>query len=294
MKKIIKIILCNILVGLVILGILEVGLYLNYKKNHPEITYSIKEVSYDKVLDYYNERPVQGKEYSKQPIILAGCSFAYGQNLENEETFGYKLAHITKRPVYNFSLPGKGFQHNLYFIQNKMYENNINNPEYFVYIMMSDQIRRLYTTVCLHDYTAFPEYKLDKNNKLYLKRNTYPFYKQFYVYYFFNNLYYTYIGYKNYKEHSVLVREYLREIKSAIKKDFPDIKFVVLFYGDYEKYYNLDLYELEKEDFIFVHTQDLSSVNIFADEYHLTPTDFHPNEKAWDILTPEFAKALNL
>ena len=83
-------------------------------------------------------------------------------------------------------------------------------------------------------------------------------------------------------------------MKKAIKKDFPDIKFVILFYGDYNKYYKLNLYELEKDYFIVVHTQDLSPVNVFENKYHLTPTDFHPNEKAWDILTPKFAESLKL
>lgn len=294
MKKILNIILCNILVIIVILAILEVGLFINYKRNHPEIPYSIKEVKYSNVLNYYKTIPVQGKEYKKRPIIIGGCSFAYGQGLTEKQTFGYKLAHLTKRPVYNISLPGKGLQHNLYLIQNKMYDKEIKDPEYFVYIIMSDQIRRLYTTVCLHDYTAYPEYRLDENNKLYLKNDIYPFYKQFYVYYFFNNLYYSYIGYKNFDEHSMLVKEYFREMKKSIKQDFPNIKFVVLFYGDYYKYYNLNLDELEKEDFIFVHTQDLSDVYIFGEEYHLTPTDFHPSEKAWEVLTPEFAKKLKL
>ena len=39
---------------------------------------------------------------------------------------------------------------------------------------------------------------------------------------------------------------------------------------------------------------DGTTVNIFDNEYHITPTDFHPNENAWNVLTPEFAKKLNL
>ena len=264
MKKIINIILINLLLIMIFLGIFEFGLYQNHHNNQPEIIYKIKEVKYDNVLEHYNLKQPVGINYKKQPIILAGCSYAYGQELNDEQTFGYKLSPLTKRPVYNFSLPGKGFQHNLYFLQNKMFDTSIKNPEYFVYIMMKDQIRRLYTTVCLHDYIGYPEYKLNRKNKLVLNNNKYPFYKQFYVYYFFNNLFYNYFGEKNYKQHSVLVKEYFREIKKAITNEYPNIKFVIMFYGDYDKYFNLSLDELKNEGFTFIHAQDLTTRNIFG------------------------------
>lgn len=294
MNKCIKIILCNLFIIAILLGLLEFGLYFNYKRIHPEIKYEIREMKYDNAVGYYNFRPVQGKGYKKPPIILAGCSFAYGMGLKENETLGYKLAEITKRPVYNIAMQGKGLQHNLYMLQNKLYDKSINNPEYFIYVIMSDQIRRLYSPVCLHDFIGYPEYIFDKNNNLILKNNIYPIYKQFYVYYFFKNLYYSYIGYKNYSEHSKWVNAYFKEMKKEINKEFPNTKFVILFYGDYKKYYGLDLTELEKENIIMLHTQDLSPVNIYDREYRQSETDYHPNEKIWDILTPLLAKELNI
>ena len=83
-------------------------------------------------------------------------------------------------------------------------------------------------------------------------------------------------------------------MNKSLKKIYPEIKFVVLFYGDYDKYYHLSLEDLEKEDFLFIHTQDLSNINIFDAEYHLSENDFHPSEKLWDVLTLEFAKTLDL
>ena len=83
-------------------------------------------------------------------------------------------------------------------------------------------------------------------------------------------------------------------MNKSLRKIYPNTKFVILFYGDYDKYYNLSLEDLEKEDFLFLHTQDLSNINIFDAEYHLSEKDFHPTEKVWDILTPELAKKLNL
>lgn len=294
MNKCIKIILCNLFIIAILLGLLEFGLFFNYKRIHPEIKYEIREMKYDNVVGYYNFRPVQGKGYKKRPIILAGCSFAYGMGLKEEETLGYKISEITKRPVYNIAMVGKGLQHNLYVLQNKLYDKEINNPEYFIYVIMSDQIRRLYSTVCLSDFIGYPEYVLDKNNNLTLKSNVYPLYKQFYVYYFFKNLYYSYIGYKNYPQHSKLVNAYFKEMKKAINKEFPNTKFVILFYGDYKKYFGLDLTELEKEDIIMIHTQDLSPVNIFDKEYRQSETDYHPNETIWNIITPLLTKQLNI
>ena len=198
MKKIIFIIFCNLLLIIIFLGILEFTLYINHHNNYPEAKYKIKEIRYYDVINYYTFRKPIGINYQKQPIILAGCSYAYGQGLREEQTFGYKLSHYSQRPVFNIAMQGKGLQHNLFFIQNNMFDKTIKNPEYFVYVIMVDQIRRLYTTVCFHDYTGYPEYKLNKRNKLILKNNKYPFFKQFYVYYFFNNLFYIYLGKNNY------------------------------------------------------------------------------------------------
>ena len=43
-----------------------------------------------------------------KPILIMGCSFAYGAGLKDDETFSYKLGLETGRPVYNRSIMGGG------------------------------------------------------------------------------------------------------------------------------------------------------------------------------------------
>ena len=51
---------------------------------------------------------------------------------------------------------------------------------------------------------------------------------------------------------------------------------------------------MKKEEFIFIHTKDISEINLFTEEYNQAPNDFHPSGKAWDLLTPAFANELKL
>ncbi len=294
MKKILGIVLANIILFGVSLIILEFYLYSNHKKNYPEISYEIKKFPYKDILSIYKLRPVSGGEYTSRPIILTGCSYAYGQGLDDTQTAGYKLSEITKRTVYNYSLPGKGLQNTLFMLQNKMFDKNINNPEYIIYIFMKDQIRRMYSTVCLHDFSGFPLYKVNKDGSVNLKQSYYPVYKQFYTYYFFNNIFYIYFYSHFMTHHSKMVAAYFKAINNEIKKQYPNTKFAILMYDDNSNNYGLDLSSLENEGISIIHTNDLSDVILSSDEYHIAKNDFHPNEKAWEALLPKLIEKLSL
>ena len=72
----------------------------------------------------------EGLNYKKKPIILFGCSYAYGYQLEREQTLTYKLAQNAKIPVYNRAFTGWGIQHMLYQSKiEKLYEI-LPEPEY--------------------------------------------------------------------------------------------------------------------------------------------------------------------
>ena len=158
---------------------------------------------------------------------------------------------------------------------------------------MSDQIRRLYSTVCFHDYIGFPLYNLGKDGLMHLKKDYYPIYKQFYAYYFFNNIFYIYIYSNSLKHHSELISAYFNSINNEIKKQYPDSKFIILMYNDYINNFGLDLSSLDNSIQI-VHTKDLTNVILSDIDYHISEKDFHPSEKAWDIIVPELIKKLKL
>ncbi len=88
-----------------------------------------------------------GINYTKKPIVIFGCSYAYGHGLKREETFPYKLSEITKRPVYSFASCGSNAIRNLIevekFIKNdEQNKKVINEAEYYIYLYMHDHIDR--------------------------------------------------------------------------------------------------------------------------------------------------------
>ncbi len=293
MKKLFCIFTINLILLLMLMMVLEICLYYHHKKSYPEIAYIIKKFNYKDILSMYKLRPVEGINYSKSPLIVFGCSYAYGQGLNIEQTFGYKLSAMTKRPVYNYSLPGKGLQNTLYMLQNNMTDPNIKNPEYIIYIFMYDQIRRLYSTVCFHDFTGYPVYKMGNDGLMHLKQDYYPIYKQFYTYYFFNNIFYIYVYSHFMKKHSKLICAYFNTINAEIKKKYPDTNFVILMYDANSNNFGLNFSSIDKSIKI-INTKDLSDISLSKEEYHLKKDDFHPNEKAWDVLLPPLIKTLNL
>lgn len=293
-KKGLSILFVNIVLCGVFLAFLEYGLYRNHVKNYPGTPYTIKKFPYKNILSIYKLRPVEGKEFESNPVILTGCSYAYGQALNNEETLGHKLSLYSARPVYNYSLPGKGLQNTLFMLQNDMFSPEIKNPAVILYVFMYDQIRRLYSTVCLHDFSGYPVYKLKKDGSLKLIHDYYPVYRQFYSFYFFNNIYQIYFNSRMMKKHSKIITAYFKAINNEIKRKYPGTKFAVLMYDDGGNNYGLNLKELENEGIEIIHTDDLSDIVLSDEQYHISKNDFHPSGKAWDVLIPPLVENLGL
>ncbi len=291
--KIIKIIFINILFLILLLGIFELILFFYYSNKEPNEKYHIGKIPYINLLTPDRFRPPVGVNYNKRPIIILGCSFAFGQYLNENQTLGYKLANYSHRPVYNYAVCGKGIQNALFILQNKLYDTSIKDPEFIIYVMMSDHIRRLYTNVCMGDFVGYPDYRIDKNGNIKLYRDYFPVYRQFYTFYYFNNLFYKYILRKNYKRHNLYINAYFEEMNKEIKKQFPNIKFVILIYGD-KNNFGLDLSKLEKDGFIILQTDEISGVNLLQRKYQLSETDTHPTEEAWDIIIPALVNRLCL
>ena len=54
----------------------------------------------------------------KNPIVVLGCSYAYGQGLKDKETFSYLLSEYTSRPVISFAHCGSQGVENLIIAKN--------------------------------------------------------------------------------------------------------------------------------------------------------------------------------
>ena len=333
MKKFLLILFCNIAVLFIVISICNVLIY----KNLPYINMNLKpQTKFEEIkIDGYEtedftaeiikstdeayiqfcgeERQVFGENYKKRPIVILGCSYAYGHGIKNKETFLYKLSQITKRPIINFALCGdnaiESLKHLKNYINNdKKNKETIKNAEYVIYVYMHDHINRYLSTNFIYEnyFLIFPV----KN--IFLKKiieiptvrfllSSYQIHKNI-------------IGkdknsnsYNNFLYNS---EQYLKKImlimQNEIKTYSPNAKIIIILYDQKlaQSYDNLKIKydtdiqnskiwdELNNEtDMTIVHSKDLTGF-LFDKNYKLKAdiAPYHPNAKAWEVLTPKFAK----
>lgn len=248
--------------------------------------------------------------YTKAPLLIFGCSYAYGFLLNDNQTIHYKLSNLTKRNVFNFALCACGIQHMLYIINQNFFHilNNFNitsypPPEYAIFVYIPSHLKRLQSDI-------FPgiesikginlKYNI-KNNKLVLE--DYPsnfLYKTFLVKFLhlmsdrkkeLNTVKYKYDSF-------MLANEIFLECKRLLENQFPDIKFVILNYQTEGDESNLELNfmfdVLKKEGFIVINSSDLINRKFEFNSSDTVKDGYHPSEYAWDILLPALSKKLNL
>ncbi len=115
-----------------------------------KLEYSLFLSSFDEYYKEFDFRPVsypENPDKTKNPIILFGCSYVWGNGLDEKNTLSEKLAEYTKRIVYNRGIKGGSFQHMLYQSEdNTRYYNEVNtkNPDYIIFVFEYDLLRRLY------------------------------------------------------------------------------------------------------------------------------------------------------
>ena len=228
-------------------------------------------------------RKAENTNSKKKPILIFGCSFIWGSDLDDNQTFSYKLGQMTKRPIYNRARMGWGLQHMLYQLQQDEFYKIVPKPEYIIYVYISGHESRLTTPVS----PTFPNcyyifYKM-KKGKLITQRRTF-YTDKFLLQHFYKN------KYSNSQIFDML--PYFIEAKNIVEKRWgKDVKFVVLFY---EKMYDENfIKELNKLGYITINEQELP-ISASDVKYHLSETDNHPNEKAWDEIVPFLVKSLDL
>mgnify|MGYP002869995405 CR=1 FL=1 len=166
-NKTIKIIIINLLCLILLFIGFEIFFYvkdtnfIGKKLSFKDIHYSLKKEPFRNKFnnDFKNEmrKPV-GVKYKKKPILFLGCSYAYGQFLENKDTLGYKISKKSKRPVYNWAYPAWGVQH-AYFIVKHMPKIEP-EPQYVFYVFMNDHLRRMFINCFREDYAENLQYKI--------------------------------------------------------------------------------------------------------------------------------------
>ncbi len=316
MKKIFLIIRTNIILFLIIIISLEFLVWgcenLKLKINdkfqnnnfpisfHPGIK-RMEIINLEEFKDYRKTwtRKPEGLNYTKKPIVIFGCSYAYGFGLDNEQTFSYKLSHLTKRPVYNRAVAGWGFQHMLNQVRQNKFYIDVPEPEYVIYIMINDHFRRLYVpsfmTECLLDETYNLRYER-KDKKLILKKEKnalLEFIHRLYItqkieHFYINNIL---LKSDNYEQYFSFALQHLVESKNEMKKHWKNTKYVVILYQTFP-HDNLFIEQLKKNGFIVISLKYDYNLNLHTPEY--MSQDYHPKEQAWDLLTKKISESLNI
>lgn len=271
----------------------NIGFHKGIKKFHFNIDY------FPTPENGYGVAP-EGLNYKKKPIVIFGCSYAYGYQLERKQTLTYKLAQNAKIPVYNRAYTSWGIQHMLYQSRiEKLYEI-LPEPEYVMYVFINDHIRRLYLLSFSSWNILAEEFNLrykEKDGELIEIKNQNGFLNQIKRLYFANKIQHLMtnkkmLDSKNRTNRYDFAIKHFVEAKQEMQKHWKNTKFVVLFY---DKTAN-DKYlkdKLTENDFIVLDATTLTDENLATKKY-LTQDKLHPNEKAWDILVPQITKELKL
>lgn len=318
-KKKILIILTNIFLIILTFFIIDYFAYKHYAeiflKKMPEIwqvePYSYKVTFPPDMQDFGNYfdgrsnlgggRKPDGLNYTdSMPLVIFGCSYAFGQYLNPNQTFSYKLSELLKRPVYNRSTPGASFSFMYRQALTDDFYKTIPECDTVIYIMMPDHARRIYlnyfdvTNLCI-----IPQFK-QKKDKLILKNYNNKFLN------FINSLYIAKILNHNYAEKMYEDPKYADKTTDFIllhfkltkeeleKKWNKKVNFYVILYEDYDISNKDKLREkLETNGFHVISTKELTNENL-SNEKYMMQDNHHPTEAAWDLLTPKIIEKLEL
>jgi len=225
----------------------------------------------------------------KKPIIISGCSFAWGAALKDNQTISYKIGHITGRPVYNRAGSGWGLSHFLYQIRKEYFFKNHREPEYIIYVFLYEHFNRLGRFKISPLFRDFqPEYKI-KNNTLYEIK---PKLIDYTAFAFTVQMHRK----KQYKDFPKTIKTYFLETAKEIKKHWKNTKLVILKYPVIEGIYDYDSssmwQELKNEGIIVLDAAEYAGEKILEPEYKID--GFHPSAEAWDLILPGLISELKL
>ena len=311
MKRIIKCVVINLMIMILLLAVVEVFIWGYTKYNNKGFEGSeFRYVFFDPMLhmgdlDYYFNperhtptvgRLPEGLEFKSSPILIFGCSFAYGQWLEQSQTLGHKLSVILKRPVYNRAVGGQSLQEMYFQSESPVFYKQVPDAGSAIYVMIDDAYRRTYVNICEYMDTWFLLHYDIKNGELVYQDYSNPvlnFLKSLYIAKLFNTTYYTKFidNPKNAEKVTDDALLYFVKTRENLEKHFGHkVNFYVVIY-DFVHYHDILAKKLSENDFVVIETEKITSENLLDDKY-VIEGDGHPSETAWTLLTPLFAEII--
>ena len=239
-----------------------------------------------------------GLKYNKSPLLILGCSFAYGQYLNDKQIFSSKLSEINKQPVYNRALPGYGLQHAYYQTTQEYFYNQVPPCNTVVYVFIDDHFRRMLGEEFYITYFAMYLHYTYKDDKFILDNYDNPFflfYKNDYIFKTIRKLYNQFYLKNNPDKITDEALAYFIKIRENLENHWhKKINFIVLFYEDsFNSQYTFLkkslIPKLESNNFEVIETSKLTDESLFEGKY-LAPENDHPTEQAWELITPLFVE----
>lgn len=259
----------------------ELGLLTYYRESY-------RFYNFDEFRRIMNREPII-KNNKKRPIILFGCSFTYGDHLNDDETFGYVLSEYYDRTVYNFGVSSGSPREMLYMLSNsEKYLPKI-DAEYIFYIYIGDQARRLlFDNWPLESYSR-PGFKVIDKNIIFYTQPKFSI-KRLIAYRTISQM----IAEKRIANGDIsaynLLNLFFIQSYKKIKQQYPNSRFVILVY-DENGLENWN--QLIDNDINIIKLWDIVDVDYYTQDYQIKD-DSHPNKKFWELVVPALSKKLKL
>ncbi len=256
-------------------------------------------LQYNFATDFFQNKDLRepvnfGNNYK---ILLFGCSYAYGAQLEPEQTFYYKLAQKTGSVIYNRSIEGASNAYMLFQIDNNKTNLNLEaidkDIDTIIYIYMEDQKNRLHRFYWVYFFCNIYnlQYKIVKDNnekKLVEDKPLFPYIHIFYISKFIHNKIENILNSeKNTDKNIELLIDIFAESHKKLAEKYPKAKFILIEYNTDE----LDKFkeQIQESGWNLYSTFDIlgNDTDLNDDKYHFR-NDPHPNEAAWNIVVDNF------
>lgn len=251
------------------------------------------EIIYDATyhFDQYSRRLIPLEQEGREEfLMLFGCSFTYGNGLNDDQTLGYYLAKEGAYHVYNYAIGGSGPHMLLELLRTRSLTSQITQEKgTLVYLFHSLHPRRTVGTALNMSWLRDTPFYEEKNNEM-IKVGTLETSRPFRTWFL--------KGIRKLNEWGFLERDfpsasrfdlqYFAKIIKASQKEFlrqfPKGKFIV--YVHPLSHMDPKLRAYLKEKSIPVH----EGKKLEPSEYTLSPHDGHPSAKANEALAQELLK----
>ena len=259
------------------------------------------------------KRPDSHFKHKKKPIMLIGCSYTFGQSLDDDDTFASQLQRLTGRWVYNLGVIGQDIViSDMLLHEEEKVQQIKEKPEYIIYTYMFHQMERIPRKHYYDYYRKNGWIASQKYNPLY---NLYT-YKYFKNRQFEDELW----NDKEHIQHQKIFLKTLEHTKQVTDRMYPNSKFIFLIYSDVNgdigdgilDSVNGELYrmeqlfkildskefrkKIEKMGIEVVTTEELigRKMDRFDERVPDDPNRPHPSAKAWGEILPKLAKKYKL